>query len=114
MAPKTIATLLILFALSTMGANDASAQGRGLGTAGRVAAVSEAAAFRVGAVANFRDAAPIGTASTDEAFTDEDSTDQASLDLESWMAPDTGTTMGIPTGTESPPVTIRALSSASV
>jgi hypothetical protein len=85
MTSKTIATLLILLAGATAGANLASMAG-----------------------------APMGAASTDEDFTGEDYTEQASLDTGSWTAPDTGTTMDILTGTESLPVTIRALSSASV
>ena len=68
----------------------------------------------VEAVATSMAVAPMGRASTDEDFTEEDFTDLASLDSGSWTATDTGTTMGIPTGTESPLVTIRALSSASV
>jgi hypothetical protein len=70
----------------------------------------------VEAVAISMAGAPVGAASTDEDFTGEDYTDQASLDTESWTATDTGTgtTMDILTGTESLPVTIRALSFASV
>jgi hypothetical protein len=68
----------------------------------------------VEAEATFTAGAPMGAASTDEDFTGEDYTDQASLDTESWTATDTGTTMDILTGTEFLPVTIRALSSASV
>jgi hypothetical protein len=45
MAPKTIATLLILFALGTTGANDASAQGSGPGGSG-----SSGSGFRGGGV----------------------------------------------------------------
>lgn len=42
------------------------------------------------------------------------STDEASLDTGSWTALDTGTTMDMPTGTESLLGTMNALSSASV
>lgn len=67
----------------------------------------------VEAVATSMAVAPVGTAPTDEDFTGDDYTHQASLDTGSWTATDTSTTMDILTGTESLPVTIRALSSAS-
>ena len=52
-------------------------------------------------------------ASASDQKPDKDSKDKASLDLGSWTAPGTGTIMDMPTGTESLPVTMSALSSAS-
>ena len=85
-----------------------------LGAAVPGAAVSKPAASRVEVVATSVAVAPMARASTDEDSTDKDSKDKASLDLGSWTAPGTGTIMDMPTGTESLPVTMSALSSASV
>ena len=99
MIPKTIATLLILFAFATVSANLASAQGTGFkgnGSMGEAVAASMAAT-------------PMGAASTDE-----DPTEEASVDTGSWTATGTITAVDFPTGTESLLVTMSALSSASV
>jgi hypothetical protein len=65
----------------------------------------------VEALASSMAVALIGTASTDQDFMDVDSLDEASLATDSWAA--TGTTMDMPTGTESPPVTTSVPGSAS-
>ena len=100
MIPKTIATLLILFAFATVSANLASAQGTGFKWQriqwGEAVAASMAAT-------------PMGAASTDE-----DPTEEASVYTGSWTATGTITTVDFPTGTESLLVTMSALSSASV
>ena len=92
MAQKTIATLLILSAFAIAGANSASAEGGG---------------FR--AVASMMEV----VASTDEASTNE-APPSSWAATGSWAATDTATTMDMTTGTESLPVTMSALSSASV
>ena len=99
MITRIIATLLILSAFATVSANLASAQGTDFRRDG----------FNRGGGGSFHGR---GSGSTDE-----DSTEEASVDW--WtatgtMTTGTMTTVDFPTGTESLPVTIRALSSASV
>ena len=79
MTPKTIATLLILLACATTGANLASAQGSGSGGSGSGRSGFRGGGLHCGGGGDFHGRAPAGTASTDEEFTD-----QASLGTGSW------------------------------
>ena len=90
MIPKTIATLLILFAFITVSANLASAQGTAFNRGGG------------------------GSLHSRNSHGGGDPTEEASVYPGSWTATGTITTVDFPTGTESLPVTMSALSSASV
>ena len=95
MIPKTIATLLILFAFATVSANLASAQGTGFNGNGFNG--------RGGGSLHGRNSHGGG-----------DPTEEASVYPGSWTATGTITTVDFPTGTESLRFTMSALSSASV
>ena len=104
MTPKTVATLLILSAFATAGANSASAQD----SASPQGAV-RGDGFQGGGGGSFQGGNFPGGGLNRQGFPD-----KAPMDTGSGAATGMATTMDMATGTESLPVTMSALSSASV